>query len=127
MSEHFTISIRPSTGGQRKFAVTSKEAVVFADYASNSNIPGQSDQTWDAWVWQRIAGRGYVCRLSGGGQWSNRGDHGDYIGVGNSAYAALEAAWGGDGEREYDYSAMPNDLAAPMRDYDATVQPIVVE
>lgn len=126
---HFTLSIRPSRGGLRKFAVLTKEPAVSSDWQSG-NIWCQSNQTWEADVWQRIDGRGFVCRLTGGGQWSNRGIHGRYIGTGSTAEAALLAAWQMDGDGSddrYDDSEPPRSLIAKLRDYDAEHATIAVE
>lgn len=131
---HYTLSIRPARGGVRKFAVLSQEACAKSDWSTNRDIWSQSDQTWEAKVWQRIADRGYVCQLDGGGQWANRGNHGRYIGNGATAEAALLDAWNqATGEHDDRWGGgdycddPPRSLIAPMRDYDATVKPVEVE
>jgi len=115
----------------RKFAVLTTGASATSCWSSNLLVWSQSDQTWEAAVWQRIANRGYVCCLDGDGQWSNRGDHGRYVGVGATAEAALLDAWNhthteADGDCEYT-DTIPQTLIAPMRDYDAAMKPPRVE
>lgn len=117
------IVLRPSTGGKRRFALTDMKPVVGCDYHS-ADLPSQSNQTWDLRIYQRIEDRGYVCILIGGGQWSNRGDHGDYIGLGKSAEDALQHAWD---QCQDQGQEVPNDLMAPARDYDNETIPPPVE
>lgn len=126
MSTHYTLTIRPATGGQRKFAVTTEEAACESDYQSGE-IQCQSDQTYEAKVWERIADRGYVCRIVASGQWANRGNHGVYLGTGATAEAALRAAWSDCGDDVSDEQDIPLSLLAPIRDYDAEVRPVEIE
>lgn len=109
--------------GKRRFAIMSREPVVSAEWNDNPQIPCQSDQSWNLTVWQRIEDRGYVAKLEGSGQWSNRGDKGVYVGTGPDAKAALGNAWEDRFEPpEFDhiYDAPPSDLMAACADYDAT-------
>jgi hypothetical protein len=118
--------------GLRRYAVTALLPV--AEGRSHSGDEwSNSDQRWTAAIWERIEGRAYVCRLVGGGQWANRGDHGTYLGTGSTAEAALLAAWkvsAGDDYLSSTYGRnedCPQDLIAPMRDYDAKIHPPDVE
>lgn len=116
---HKILSIRPSTGGVRKFAVVEGDPAVVADWCSGE-MSCQSDQTWDLTVWRRIEGRGCVAKLEGGGQWANRGDQGVCIGTGATAEAALLDAWGRGDYRDYEGDP-PQDFIAACRDHDCQV------
>ena len=126
-TKHVVKVFRPSAGGKRRFAVTQSLPVAAADWCSG-DLSCQSTQTWDVRIFARIADRGYVCLLSGGGQWSNRGDHGNYVGTGETAEAALLSAWRltEDGSDAFGPD-LPRQLVAACRDYDDTVQPSAVE
>lgn len=125
MSKQTIVEIRPSAGGLRRFAVASATPVVEDAWYSNTDIASQSDQSWAVAVWERVDGRGYVARLTGDGQWANRGDHGVYVGTGPTAAAALEAAWSADSGRRH--GSPPRNLLAAARDHDAAVAPPAVE
>ncbi len=100
-------------GALRRFAVTSKEPVVEESWDSSTDgLSSQADQTWDLRVWQRIEGRGYVSHVKGRSQWANRGDHGAYVGTGDSAASALQESIGYR-------SAWPADLIAACEHYDS--------
>lgn len=129
-TKHSVITVRPSSGGARKFAVTAGEPAVTEDWHSNTSIPCQSDQSWEVRIYERIQGRGYVAVVDGDGQWANRGDHGRYLGTGATAEAALRDAWArrGDNEDGYDdWGTPPRALLAAARDLDAEARPVEVE
>jgi hypothetical protein len=122
------ITFRPTTGGFRIYAVTSAFPAVRESMGWTHSGPG--DQMWDMDVWRRIEDRGYVARISGSGQWANRGDHGVYIGTGATAEAAAHAAWYSrwedDDDDQYGYPDLPAPLLAAARDHDAVACPAPV-
>jgi len=112
----------------RRFAVEAKTPVVVQDWCSG-DLACQSDQTWDLRIWQRVKDRGYVAYVEGGGQWSNRGDHGSYVGTGDTSEAALMDAWGERYMGDYPHSPddPPSCLVSACRNYDSQASPSPVE
>ena len=128
---HSTITLRlydaeGNKGAKRRFAVLSNAPVVQEEWSSNRDIPCQGDQQWTQRVWRRIADRGYVACLSGSGQWSNRGDHGTYIGTGETAEAALHDAWGRGDYQDYE-GPPPSALVSACQAYDSDASEPAVE
>lgn len=105
-------------GALRRFAVEDTEPVVKASW--NCGLEWHnSDQRWSVKVWKRIEDRGFVAHVSGDGQWSNRGDHGSYIGTGETAVDALNDAAPYDYLSNYPHEGWPADLVAACEAYDS--------
>jgi len=125
---HYILTRRPAAGGKRRYAVTTAAPVTRKTIGWTDR--GPSDQTWQLDLWRRIADRGYLAIIKGDGQWTNRGDHGTYIGVGETAELAAQAAWDSRSDEidEIDESeAIPRALQAAARDLDAADRPASVE